>query len=321
MIAMRPLLANVALGPSPIGKSLAGNGLAEPAACRLAAARDPAAGRLRQSLGAAGPAIEPARLSEQAFVMPDGARLGYRMWRPDGEPSAVILAFHGMNDSRDAWEVPAPAFTAQGVEVVAPDQRGFGATAQRGFWAGTPTLVADAARWPGWCSGAPAYPALPAGREHGGRGADVPGRLPHPPPVTGIILVSPAVWGRAKMNMFERVGLWSMATYRARPGPPMGRSMRVTASDNRAAIRRLSTDPLTIHDTRWDAVKGLVDLMDAALADAGRMHGPALFLYGGKDDFVPKRAARAALAGVAGGGASGLLPGRLPPDAARPGPG
>jgi acylglycerol lipase len=112
-------------------------------------------------------------------------------------------------------------------------------------------------------------------------------------PIDGTILVAPAVWGRDEMNVFERAGLWLMVHV----VPEMrvtGSIVRVTASDNHDAIRRLSTDPLTLHGTRWDAVKGLVDLMDAAEADIGRIRGPVLFMYGGKDDLIPKRAARAA---------------------------
>jgi len=77
-----------------------------------------------------------------------------------------------------------------------------------------------------------------------------------------------------------------------------GGPIRVLASDNRAALIRLSRDPLTIHDTRVDTLKGLVDLMDGALASARNFTGPALFLYGGKDELVPDRATRAAWRGL-----------------------
>ncbi len=87
-----------------------------------------------------------------------------------------------------------------------------------------------------------------------------------------------------------------------------GSVVRVVASDNREAIRRLSTDPLTIHGTRWDTVKGLVDLMDAALADIGRMRGPALFLYGGKDELIPKRAVTAAWQRLPAGARAAFYP-------------
>ena len=53
-----------------------------------------------------GPAVEAPGETPDAFVMPDGMRLPYRTWLPDGAPTAVVLALHGMNDSRDAWEIP-----------------------------------------------------------------------------------------------------------------------------------------------------------------------------------------------------------------------
>ena len=92
---------------------------------------------------------------------------------------------------------------------------------------------------------------------------------PDPPPVAGYVLVSPAVWGRAEMNVFLRTGLWLFANMI--PGFTVtGQVAHVVASDNREAIKRLSQDPLTIHETRFDTVRGLVNLMDAALAAAPR---------------------------------------------------
>ncbi len=200
-----------------------------------------------------------------------------------------------MNDSRDAWEVPGPAFAAAGIEVIAPDQRGFGATAKRGLWPGTSALVTDAQTMVALIrADHPRSKLYVMGESMGGAVAICLAASLLPAPIDGTILVAPAVWGRGEMNLFERAGLWLMVHV----APDMrvtGSIVRVTASDNREAIRRLSTDPLTLHGTRWDAVKGLVDLMDAAQADIGRMRGPALFLYGGKDDLIPKRAALAAL--------------------------
>jgi alpha-beta hydrolase superfamily lysophospholipase len=103
------------------------------------------------------------------------------------------------------------------------------------------------------------------------------------------VLISPAVWGRPTMNVFLRSGLWLAATML--PGLTVsGAPVRVLASDNRAALIRLSNDPLTIHATRFDTVRGLVDLMDAALLAARRFTAPGLFLYGGRDELVPKGA-------------------------------
>ena len=241
-----------------------------------------------------GPAIRQPTVTDGAFVMADGMRLPYRAWLPEGAPKAVVLALHGMNDSRDAFEYPAPAFAAAGLAVFAPDQRGFGATASRGFWPGAEGLVGDAramaallrARYPG-------VKLFLMGESMGAAVLMVAATSPAPPPADGYVLIAPAVWGRAKMNIFLRATLWTAAN--TVPGLSLtGRGIvKITASDNREALIRLSRDPLTLHATRVDAIHGLVNLMDAALAAAPGFHARALFMYGGHDQLVPPRATEA----------------------------
>jgi acylglycerol lipase len=249
----------------------------------------------------AGPAIQAPRETQDAFVMPDGVRLPYRTWLPDGQPTAVVLGLHGMNDSRDAWDYPGPELAAHGIAVFSPDQRGFGDTVDRGYWPGTQALVDDVRdmamllrqRYPharlilmGESMGAAVLMCLAAS--------------PDRPPVDGYILVAPAVWGRAEMNVFFRTALWLAANLA--PGMKVTGSIAAkVASDNREAIRQLSSDPLTIHQTRFDTIRGLVDLMDAALAAAPRFQGRALFMYGGKDELIPDRATVATWRGLPAG--------------------
>ncbi len=226
--------------------------------------------------------------------MPDGAALPYRVWLPEGPPSTVVLALHGMNDSRDGWEYPGPAFAKAGMAVYSPDLRGFGATRTRGFWAGAKGLVDDARTMAALLR--QRYPKTRLVLMGESMGAAILMALatdPDPPPVDGYVLIAPAVWGRAEMSVLMRASLW-LADHVA-PGLTLtgGGFVRVTATDNRAALARLSTDPLTIHATRVDAIKGLVDLMDRALAAAPRLHAPALVLYGGHDELVPPRATAA----------------------------
>jgi acylglycerol lipase len=241
-----------------------------------------------------GPAVTKAAETSGAFVMPDGMRLPYRVWLPTGAPRAVVLALHGMNDSRDAWEIPAPEFAAAGVAVYAPDQRGFGATTARGYWPGTEGLVADAREMSRLLH--EHYPGVPEymmGESMGAAVMMVMATEPHPPKVDGYVLIAPAVWGRAEMNIFMRGALWIAA--KTVPGMLLENRgyVKITASDNHEALVRLSKDPLTILSTRVDTTKGLVDLMDAALASAPRFREQSLFLYGGKDDLIPKRATMA----------------------------
>ena len=241
-----------------------------------------------------GPAIGAPAMTAEAFRMADGAVLPYRAWLPDAPPRAVVLALHGMNDSRDAWEYPGPAFARAGVAVYAPDQRGFGATDSRGLWPTAQGLASDAAAMAALLRARnPSVPLIAMGESMGGAVLAVAATGAEPPAVDAYVLLAPAVWGRARMNPLMRAALWIAA--RAVPGwtprPPAGVVRR--ASDNDEALRRLSANPLTVKATRMDAAEGLVDLMDAALAAAPRIPARALILYGAKDEFVPPQATRA----------------------------
>ena len=240
------------------------------------------------------PVAEQSPVTDGSFTMPDGTRLPYRAWLPDGPPDAVVLALHGMNDSRDAWEYPAPDFARLGIAVFSPDQRGFGTLPDRGRWAGSAVMVADArqmamllrARYPH-------TKLILMGESMGAAVLMLLAAEPDPPPADSYVLIAPAVWGRAEMNIFMRAGLWLFSNTVPGVTVSSGGFVHVTASDNREALRRLSNDPLTIHATRWDTIRGLVDLMDAALAKAPDFHGRALFLYGGHDELIPERATAA----------------------------
>jgi acylglycerol lipase len=241
------------------------------------------------------PAAAPPPVQDGTFIMRDGLQLAYRSWLPEGPLRAVALALHGMNDSRDAWEVPGPDFAAAGIAVFAPDQRGFGATPDRGRWAGAAAMTDDAAAMLQQISSA--HPGVRVVAIGESMGAAVLMRLAATEPpraVSGYVLVSPAVWGRAEMDVWLRSGLWLVSHVIPDFSVEGGGPIRVWASDNIAALRRLSRDPLTLHHTRFASVRGLVDLMDDALAAAPRLQVPALMLYGAHDELVPKHAMRAA---------------------------
>ena len=134
------------------------------------------------------------------MVMADGDRRPFRQWSPagDGRPRAVVIALHGFGDHDQAFETVGAALAARGIAVIAPDQRGFGRSRARGIWPGGRALVADlaaitrlvAARYPG-------RPIFVLGESMGGAVAMV--ARAEGLPVAGVILVAPAVWGRAGM--------------------------------------------------------------------------------------------------------------------------
>jgi alpha-beta hydrolase superfamily lysophospholipase len=251
-------------------------------------------------LGLAGctPAIMPAGLplappgiADDGFVMSDGARLPYVAWMPEGPPRAILLGLHGFGDySRNAFDLPAPLFTARGVGLYAYDQRGFGAAPNRGIWPGSATLASDAiavvhllrARHPG-------VPLYLMGESMGAavalaaaKAAEASGE---PLPVEGYILLSPGVRGRATMSGLER---WALEIA-SRIVPIMGfrgSAPGFSPTDNPEAMERWGRDPLTLKEFRVDLVYGLVNLMDDARAAASGFRAPALILYGGRDRIV-----------------------------------
>jgi acylglycerol lipase len=246
-------------------------------------------------IGTARAAPEPKpipRFSETSFIAADGQTLPLRTWLPQDRPvKAVILALHGFNDYSNSFEGPGAIWAMQGIATYAYDQRGFGAAPERGFWPGRAVLAADAATAArilrGLYRGIPLYLV---GESMGGAVAVVAltgesGTLA--PDVDGVILTAPAVWGRPTMGLLPRLALW--AGVRLMPGLTLsGRGLEIKPSDNIVMLRALARDPLVIHATRIDAIYGLVDLMDAALASAARLDVPLLVMYGAKDEIVKK---------------------------------
>lgn len=239
------------------------------------------------------PAMEGPVGQNGNFTMADGAALPYRAWMPP-QPHTVILALHGYNDSRDAWEIPAPSFVAADIGIVAPDQRGFGAAPGRGLWAGTDTMVSDAAAMAHLV--AARYPTARfavMGESMGGAVAMVAAARGLFARGTPLVLSAPAVWGAQNMSLAMRGGLWVMRhllPWASASRPPVP----IRASDNRAALEALYKDPLTIHNSRFGTLTGLVNLMSVAQRAASFLPPPALFLYGAYDELVPKQAMLAA---------------------------
>jgi acylglycerol lipase len=236
-----------------------------------------------------GPPVAPL-LADKVLIAADGTRLPLRVWLPKGKPKAVILALHGFNDYSNAFAAPAAAWAEDGIATYAYDQRGFGEAPLRGRWPGQRRLAEDLvtasrllrAQHPG-------VPLYLLGESMGGAVviAAAAGAAGTPrPDADGIILVAPAVWGRDTMNVFERVALWTGDELF--PGMTVtGRGLKIKPSDNIEMLRGLARDPLVIKETRIDTIKGLVDLMDTALAAAPRIALPMLLLAGSRDEIVP----------------------------------
>lgn len=232
-----------------------------------------------------------------AFVVQDGARLPFLRWGPT-EPTAVVIALHGMNDHSAAFRMAGPWWAERGIVTYAYDQRGFGGAPGPGLWAGEATLTEDLrtvaalvrARHPG------ATIAV-VGESMGGSVATVAFASDRPPIADQLILLAPGVWGWSSQSLVNRAGLWVAARALGSRAvePPEWAVRDIRATDNLTALVRNGNDPRFLRSTRFDALSGLVDLMETATRRLGEVRAPTALLYGAHDQIIEKGPMRRAL--------------------------
>ncbi|MBI1239147.1 MAG: alpha/beta fold hydrolase [Alphaproteobacteria bacterium] len=234
-----------------------------------------------------GPVLTTPTLTDQTMLTFDGLVLGVQTWKAD-EPKAVIVALHGMNDYANAFAMPGDYWARRGITTYALDQRGFGRSPNRGLWAGDDVMVEDVkdlirlvrARHPG-------VPTYLLGESMGGAMAIAVATSTPAPPLDGVILSAPAVWGWSELPWLYQASLWLGA--HTTPWMELSANgLDIRPSDNIEMLRALGKDPYFIHDTRTDAVYGLVGLMQRANERATTLRQPTLILYGEKDEVIPK---------------------------------
>ena len=251
-----------------------------------------------------GPAMTTPELLPGQIRMADDARLPLRIWQPAGEPRAIVLGVHGFNDYSRAFEETGEFLAARGYTLYAYDQRGFGSTAQVGRWFGGMQLAADL------CTVAdllrrrhPDLPVIVIAESMGAAVALVAqdraqaGQMGCPLSSDGLILLAPAVWGRASMPVLQRGILW-LAAHTVPALTLTARGLDIRATDNDAALRKLRQDPLVIKATRVDTIWGLSELMGQAQSIAPRPDLHTLIFYGERDQIIPRNAFCRWLAGV-----------------------
>lgn len=256
--------------------------------------------------GFQGPALEP-----MTFVASDGERLPLEIWPARGEPWAVIVALHGMNDYAHAFATAAPWWAEQGITTYAYDQRGFGRGPQRGVWAGPALLTEDLRTLTRLVRARhPKATVVVLGHSMGGAVAIDAFASDRPPEADRVILAAPAVWGWSRQSLPNKIVLWTAA--HVAPSwsisAPSWLTSRIRASDNEAILIEMGRDRNMIFDTRIDAVYGLVRLMQRADEGVGKIRAPVLYLYGANDQIIPKKAAFHAAKGLKPGDRSAYYP-------------
>lgn len=220
-------------------------------------------------------------------------------YEPDGPVLGTVVALHGFNDRKAAFDELGQWLKQRGWRLVAYDQAGFGARPDRGYWAGPDKLADDllyvtrvqAARHPGqpvWILGESlgAAVAIHAAATHGDR-----------LPAAGLILSAPAVWGGDALNPIYRLVLAGTAAL----FPDMvftGRGLKFQASDNLPMLIALGKDPLYLPYARADTLEGVVQLMDLARREAPDLDRPVLILNGDKDQVIEPKVQKSFVAAM-----------------------
>ena len=251
--------------------------------------------------GFSGPRIEdPVRAGASgAFIVQDGARLPFLHWAPtSGEPWAVIVALHGMNDHDASFRLAGPWWAEHGIETWSFDQRGFGQAPEKGVWAGEALMTEDLrtitalvrARHPN------AVLAV-VGESMGGSVTAAAFGSDRPPDADRVVLLSPGVWGWSSQNIVNRTSLWiaSRAFGDVTVEPPDFIARHILASDNLLELIRNGRDPDSLLSTRFDTISGLVDLMESASNRIGLIKAPVILMYGAHDQVVEPGPMRRAL--------------------------
>lgn len=241
-------------------------------------------------LGFQGPHLEA-----NAVVSFDGARLGLTEWdATTGDPWAVIVGVHGMNDYANAFHMAAPWWASQGITTIAYDQRGFGRSPDRGIWAGDALMTEDLRTVCALVRRKYPHAILAvAGESLGGAVAAEAFASDRPPTADRLVLMSPAVWGWRDQPLPNKTLLWFAANFTGPKvyTPPRWLTSRVSPTDNRDELIAMGRDPLMIWGARSDTLYGLVTTMDKAADDVGKAALPTFYLYGAHDEIIPKSAA------------------------------
>lgn len=229
-----------------------------------------------------GPA--PAETARPVADAPAG--LAVEVWPARGRTRAAILALHGFGDANDlTFEGAARAWSARGIAVYAPDQRGFGANATRKRWPGDGALVADAVALSRWVrTRNPGVPLVVVGHSMGGGvalaaaadGLDA----------DGLVLAGPAIAGDEALNPFLRAGGRVLATVAPEKRWTGEGLVAIRPTDNLDALRRAAADPRHFADPSSRELYGLVRLMDRAAEAAPRVRIPTLVLVGAHDEVL-----------------------------------
>jgi acylglycerol lipase len=226
------------------------------------------------------PVATPADLESTGA---DGLGLKGRLWAPEGTPSAIVHAVHGLKDHSGRYSELGESLTVAGVGLAAFDLRGHGRSGGDRAWVRRfPEYSADLDRELTVVQSR--YPGVPVVLYGHSLGGAVAARyaLDHPDRFRGLVLTAPALRPPAgtKAGTAGIVRLLSAIAPHVRVFRPDVAGF----SRDRAVVDAMATDPLI--DQRPIPARTASELlrsMRPILADAPRLAAPLLVLHGTAD--------------------------------------
>lgn len=246
----------------------------------------------QQQAGRSPTACQGPGIEAHDFVSLDGAKLALHQWSPaTGDPWAVIIGVHGMNDDFNAFELAGPYWANDGILTIAYDQRGFGRSPGRGVWAGDALLADDLRTLTALARARYPHAIIAVAGESLGAAVAIEAFASSDAPAPDrLVLLSPAVWGWSTQPPAYKTALWLGAHIAPAAGvKPAWVTRYRRESDNDAQLRRRDSDPYILRRTRVDALSGLVETMQRASEALGQVRLPVAFLVGAHDEVIPRR--------------------------------
>ena len=228
-------------------------------------------------------------LDGDRLTVGDGVVLPAMRWPAKSGPRAVVLALHAYGDYRRAFRLVGPWFAAEGMEVVAYDQRGFGETGSRGTWPTAEDLIrdfGDAVKAVG--ATFPDTPIYVVGESMGAAVALTGLASGQVQGVDRLIVAAPGVRGDLPLRQLHDSVLRLAALALPWLAIELRRGGRPWLDPSEAA--RLADDPLILRELSVGTYEGLIDLATMASAAVRGSLPPTLLLYGELDGTIPRRA-------------------------------
>lgn len=238
------------------------------------------------------------RQSDGTFTSADGLTIFHQAWLPDGDPTAVVLLFHGLGEHSGRYAHVAAALVARGYAVHALDHRGHGRSqGTRVFVKDYAEFQRDLVQFRGLVEEQhPEVPLFVLGHSMGGNLA-LGHVLDHQAGVRGLALSGAALAVTDDVSP----ALKKVARVLAKVAPglrPQGLDATAVSRDP-AVVEAYLADPLNftgkISAGLAGALFGAIDRFPARFAE---LRLPLLVMHGTADRLVPIAGSRALAAGA-----------------------